>query len=92
MIRSIRISHSEPLELWQMADFCRERRELVVADLKARDAGQIKVHLPRVSHKETLQIGQQTELGRKRRELVAVDLKTPWLLVRSRSIFRDCRT
>jgi hypothetical protein len=78
-IHSIRISHQERLELSQLADFCWQRRELVVADLKARDGGQIKTHLPRVPHVETLQIGQQTELGRKRRELVVEDLKTTCL-------------
>jgi hypothetical protein len=85
-IHSIRISHVERLEPCQLADFRWQRRELVVADLKARHGGQIKIHLPRVPHVETLQIGQQTELGRKRRELVVEDLKNNVPVVRSRQI------
>jgi hypothetical protein len=73
------ISHVEPLELCQLADFRWQRRELVVGDLEAREGGQIKIHPLRSPHVETLQIGQQTELGRKRRELVADDLKTTCL-------------
>jgi hypothetical protein len=72
---SIRVSHVELLELCQLADFSWQRRELVVGELKARDTGQIMIHLPLVPHVEFLQIGQQTELGRKRCELVAVDLE-----------------
>jgi hypothetical protein len=79
MIHSIRISHRELLELSQLADFSWERRQLVVADLKARDAWSVKIHLPRVPHVEPLEIGQQTELGRKRLELIAADLKQPRL-------------
>jgi hypothetical protein len=72
-IHSVRISYSEPHELSQLADFCWERREPVLVDLRAR--GQLKIQLHLVPHVELLQIGQQTELGRKRRELVAPDLK-----------------
>jgi hypothetical protein len=36
---SIRMSHVEPLELCQFADFCWQRRELIAADLKAGDVG-----------------------------------------------------
>ena len=72
----IRISHGEPLKPRQLADFCRERRELVVADLNACGARSDNDPLPRVPHVEPLEIGQQTELGRKRREVVAFDLKT----------------
>jgi hypothetical protein len=83
-IHSIRFSHVEMLEQCQLADFRWQRRELIAADLKARDGGEIKIRLPRLPHVERLEIGQQTELRRKRRKLVAVDLKTTWLLVRSR--------
>ena len=75
-IQSIRISHVELLDLSQLADFCRQRRELVVGGLKACDTSQIKIDEPRVPHEEPLKIGQQTELGRKRPELVVGDLNT----------------
>jgi hypothetical protein len=75
-LHSIRISHREPLEPCQLADFRWQRRELVGADLTAREGGQIKIHLPRLPYGELLEIGQQTELRRKRRELVVGDLKT----------------
>jgi len=88
-IHSIRIRYCEPLEPCQLADFRWQRRELIVAGLKARDDNQIMILLPQEPHFELLQTGQQTELGRKRRELVAGDLKTPWLLVRSRSNLRQ---
>ncbi len=71
----------EQLELSQLADFCWQRSELVVVDLKARDMSEIKIDEPRLPHVEPLQFGQQTELRRKRRELVVGDLKTTWLLV-----------
>jgi len=78
------LSHVEPLELCQFADFCWQRRELIAADLKAGEGQiQIAIHLPRVPHVEHLETGKQTKLGRKRRELVDADLKTPWLSVRS---------
>jgi hypothetical protein len=82
----------EPLELSQLADFFWQRRELVVVDLEARDAGSDHDPLlPRLPHVEPLEIGQQTELGRKRRELVALDLNNA-AMVRSRSDRFDNRT
>ncbi len=75
MIHSIRLSHVELLELSQLADFFWQRRELVGADLKARDTSQTEIDEPRVPHVEPLEIGQQTKLGRKRSELVVEDLK-----------------
>jgi hypothetical protein len=91
MIQSIRLSHVEPLELCELAHFCCQRRELVVADLNARDTSQTKIDEPRVPHVEHPEIAQQTELGRKRLELVVEDLKT-WLSVRSRSNSFNNRT
>jgi hypothetical protein len=75
-IQSTRISYAELLELFQLADFSWQRRELIHADLKNASQVNVTIILPRLlSHFENPQFAQQTELGRKRRELVVPDLK-----------------
>ncbi len=81
-----RESHIELLERCQLADFCWQRRELVVVDLKTRKCVvRSAIYLPQMPHDEMLEIGQQTERGRKRRELIATDLQPNRRLVRSHS-------